>query len=78
VDTNGAKAVKLTPHVQVQLGKQQQHMPVVINQRRRNNMATTSAGVRALYTAQMAKRSNAMAYGKKKKKKTMKPRPKKY
>ena len=43
-----------------------------------NNMATTSKGVSALYTAQLAKRSNTMAYGKKKKKKPMKPRPKKY
>lgn len=41
-------------------------------------MATTSKGVGALYTNQLAKRSNTMAYGKKKKKKTMKPRPKKY
>lgn len=42
-------------------------------------MATTSAGVRALYTAQMAQKEKTMAYGKKKKKtKPMKPRPKKY
>ncbi len=38
-------------------------------------MITTSQGVKALYQ----KRSNVMAYGKKKsKKKPMKPRPKKY
>lgn len=44
-------------------------------------MATTSKGVGALYTNQLAKRSNTMAYGKKKKsKKTkpMKPKSKKY
>jgi hypothetical protein len=32
-----------------------QHMLLAINQRRENNMATTSQGVRDLYTAKMAK-----------------------
>ena len=39
-------------------------------------MATTSKGVKALYTAQQANRSNTMAYGKPKTKPKTKPKPK--